>query len=98
MSHLPLFFRHEPKRCKKKREVKRKFKKSVKTMKSKPYVTAAAKRNGGKPLLDGVSIFELIMPWKADAIRQSKPTKKGNATQQQTSLTSFMESTKSKKQ
>jgi hypothetical protein len=36
------------------------------------------KRNGNKPILDGVSIFELIIPWKAEIIRNSKENKKAN--------------------
>jgi len=45
----------------------------LKNNKDKPYNPyKPIKRNGNKPILDGVSIFELIIPWKAETIRQYK--------------------------
>jgi hypothetical protein len=62
---------------KKKRDLKRKNKKTLKSQKEKVYNPyKPIKRNGNKPILDGVSIFELIIPWKAETIRQSKEGKK----------------------
>lgn len=69
-SKIYRFFRNEPKNRKKKRDLKRKYKKTSRTMKSKPFgTTTTSKRTANRPLLEGVSIFELIMPWKAEAIR-----------------------------
>lgn len=70
------FFRNEPKTKKKKRDIKRKFKKSQQVIKTKIYGGVPPKRSGTRPLLEGVSIFELIMPWQAEKIRQTKIVKK----------------------
>lgn len=59
-----LCFRSNAKKSKRKRSLKRKIKKSLVLKKNK-----SIKRKNGRPILDGVSVFELIMPWKIDALR-----------------------------
>jgi hypothetical protein len=66
------YFRNDKKA--KKRDLKRKYKakknrfqKIDKFDSSKPI-----KRTGTRPVLDGVSIFDLIIPWKAEALKDKK--------------------------
>jgi hypothetical protein len=60
----------------KKRDIKRKGKRSLKSSKSRMTAQIkqkVVKRNGGKPILDGVSVYDLIMPWKL--VGQPLPSK-----------------------
>jgi hypothetical protein len=54
---------------KKKRDLKRKTKKSLKTRKNFDEAlnrSRTAKKPANRPVLDGVSIFDLIMPWRVE--------------------------------
>jgi hypothetical protein len=50
----------------KKRDIKRKYKKTTKRAKAINMNGKPPRRSANKTMLDGVSIFELIMPWKSN--------------------------------
>lgn len=65
---LHLIFRNEGKT--RKRDKKRKYKNSKKgrfTRIDGAAIHKPPKRTGSRPVLDGVSIFDLIIPWKKHA-------------------------------
>ena len=62
-------FRNESAKKKKKRDTKKKPKKNLKTRKTLDGSfnrQKAAKKTANRPVLDGVSIFDLIMPWRLE--------------------------------
>ncbi len=79
----------------KKRSMKRKSKKSTKSIKEtiKFHEQKKTKSNEKRPLLEGVSIFDLIIPWK-QAQKDRDPKNKSAdvpATSHQTSLSAFLD-------
>ncbi len=57
----------------KKRELKMFFKNRRHAKRCQRDSKAAPRRNGSRPVLEGVSIFDLIIPWKDNTSKETKP-------------------------
>jgi hypothetical protein len=84
----------------KKRNLKLKQKNKVKSLKEslKPYPQKKSRGPERRPLQDGISIFNLIIPWKQSLLPKSQAGSKKQQqiepSSHQTSLTSFLDPTK----
>lgn len=66
------------------------FKDMTLQRKSQPDRRTTSRRSGSRPVLEGVSIFDLIIPWKDKSKEKDAKPKASAKKATQTSLTSFL--------